>query len=463
MLQDTNPQGIAKSSGVEQDLEAFVATELDGMRMSRFHTRVIALISAGLFFDLFDIVVFGAIVPDLLKTKFATPAGAALIASMTFIGLLVGSVGQGELTDRFGRKTVYQANLLIFGIATLASATSPNYLALAIWRFIAGIGLGAEIPLAYAYASEFSPKASRGRVLSLVNFFGATLAVPLSTLFVFATRQTIGWRGVFVFIGVAALIVFILRIGLPESPRWMANKGRVTDTLALLRRMGVSINASTRFVAKAKPRKIQDPLLSLFRRYPRRISAYMAAMFFANIGIYVMLTWLPTLLGKQGMNIEKSLVFSLVITSAFPISSLALMYLLDRFGRIRTILAGFMLAGLSAFAFRVVATPGVSPGLLLSVGFVMAFFIDIAGNTLILMSGELFPTSARSSGGGLGLGAGRAGGIAASYVVVLTLAHFGVPGVFTALGISLIAGMICTAFLDLEPAKLSLEAIAQED
>lgn len=148
-----------------------VADAMDEMNFGAFHWQVMGLIIAGLFFDLFDVAVLGSLAPDLIRTEFATPAQVGVVASATFMGLLIGSVIQGELTDRFGRKVIYQANLLLYGIATIAAAAAPDYTTLAILRFIAGLGLGAEIPLAYAYAAEFAPRRTRGRVMAFVNLW----------------------------------------------------------------------------------------------------------------------------------------------------------------------------------------------------------------------------------------------------------------------------------------------------
>jgi alkanesulfonate monooxygenase SsuD/methylene tetrahydromethanopterin reductase-like flavin-dependent oxidoreductase (luciferase family) len=149
-----------------QTIESFVGTALDDARMSPIHWRVFALIAAGYFFDVADYVILGALIPDMVRSGFATPAQIATVASATLFGLFIGTLAQGEFTDRFGRKTVYQFNLLLYGSATIVAAFSPNYIWLAALRFIAGIGLGAEQPLCFAYAGEYAPKNIRGRFIA---------------------------------------------------------------------------------------------------------------------------------------------------------------------------------------------------------------------------------------------------------------------------------------------------------
>src|SRR5882724_18527 len=110
-----------------RSIASFVSDSLDDAPMTAFQWRVIALVSAGFFIDIVDVAVFGSLVPDMVRSGFATRDDIPVMISALFIGTLIGSIGQGELTDRFGRKAIYQLNLLIFGLATIASAFSPNY------------------------------------------------------------------------------------------------------------------------------------------------------------------------------------------------------------------------------------------------------------------------------------------------------------------------------------------------
>ena len=438
---------------------AFVAESLDETRLTGFHWRVIALIIAGLFFDLFDVAILGSLAPDFIAKHFATPSEVAVVASATFLGLLVGSIVQGELTDRFGRKTVYQANLLVYGVATLLAAASPNYIVLASLRFVAGLGLGAEIPLAYAYAAEFSPRRNRGRVMAVVNMVGGCLPFPLAILFALTFRGVLGWQGIFIVIGLAALLVFVFRISLPESPRWLAAHGRNPEALAIIRKMGIDPPPTLAAGPASTERMQMDPLAIVFRRYTRRVIALMVALFAAFAALYGLVTWLPTLMGTRGFDITKSLTFVLVMTTAFPISSLILTVLLDSIGRIKTAVGSFVLGGIFAILFM----ESSSNAAVLVNGFFMSLFTVNAANTLEVLCGELFPTRARSSGSGLGFGAGRLGAVLASYIVIVILNGAGVNGVFVAIAITLAVGAVSSLVLGQETAGLSLEEIASSE
>ena len=146
------------AGGAAQTIESFVSASLDDAKISPLHRRVVALIAAGYFFDVIDFTVFGSLVPFLLKSGFATPAQTAAIGSATIFGLFIGTAGQGEFSDRFGRRFIYQFNLLLFGVFTILGALAPSITLLIVCRFIAGVGLGAEQPLCFAYAGEYAPK-----------------------------------------------------------------------------------------------------------------------------------------------------------------------------------------------------------------------------------------------------------------------------------------------------------------
>ena len=164
-----------------QTIEGFVGSALDEARISSLHVKVIALIAAGYFFDVIDLIVLGSLIPDMVQSKFATAAEASWVASATVFGMFIGAAGQGEFSDRWGRKTVYQFNLLLFGIFTILGALSPSVFWLGVCRFIAGLGLGGEQPLAFAYAGEYSPKRIRGRILAIVHFIGGACIWPIGT------------------------------------------------------------------------------------------------------------------------------------------------------------------------------------------------------------------------------------------------------------------------------------------
>jgi putative MFS transporter len=440
-----------------QSIEAFVGAAMDDAKLSVVHYWAFALIAAGLFFDVSNFIVFGILVPNMLQTHFATPPQVASIGFATVMGLFVGTIGQGQFTDRFGRKAVYQFNLLVFGVATIASAFAPNYLWLSVFRFIAGVGLGSELPLCFAYAGEYAPKRIRGRILACIQLLGGAIVWPLSTLFALFFLARIGWQGIWLTYGIGALVVFVLRFSFPESPRWLATHGQGARALELLGRMGIpGPGRDVRLVDSAASRSRSDPFLVVFRDYPDRVVAA-SICFIAFFGVALGLgAWLPNIIAARGINITKTIEFTLVIQIAYPSASLFMMFALERFGRKPVAIVSFFLAGVFAFAF--VESP--NSAILLFTGFWMAFFTQLAGNSAQIFSSEVFPTNARASGFGIASGMGR---LATAFIIPVILwiqNGFGVTTVFACVTVLLVIAAFSVTRIGPEARGVALDALA---
>ena len=440
-----------------QTIEAYVGDAMDNTPMGPIHWRVLALVASGYFIDVIDYTMFGAMTPDMINSGFMTAAGAASIGSVTLIGLFLGALGQGEFTDRFGRKAVYQFNLLLFGIATIAGAWAPNLTWLLIFRFIAGIGLGAEQPLCFSYTAEYAPKATRGRTIALMQFIGGAWPWPVGALFVLGFRDIIHWRGIWTVVGICALVIFVLRFSLPESPRWLATHGQGQRALDLLQRMGVRTPPLASLSTDAASDTHSDPFGVIFRTFPRRVIAGMIC-FVAFFGVALGLgAWLPNMMATtHGFTINKSLTYTVGMTLAFPCASGFMMYALDRFGRKKTAVAAFVLAGLSALAFAFVE----SDMAFFAVGFVMIFFIQLAGNSSQIFIAEVFPTNARATGFGLAQSVGRLATAGIIPGILLIQNNYGFATVFVSIGASLVIAAVAVTQVGPEARGLALDAVA---
>jgi MFS transporter, putative metabolite:H+ symporter len=445
---------------VAQTIEAFVGTALDDAKISPLHRRVIGLIAAGYFFDVIDFTVFGSLVPFLLQSKFATGAEAAAIGSATIFGMFIGTAGQGEFSDRFGRRFIYQFNLLLFGVFTILGALAPTVTLLVACRFIAGIGLGAEQPLAFAYAGEYSPKRIRGRILAIVHFIGGACVWPIGTALVLLFGSLMGapeqvWRGVWLLIGVGALIVWVFRFTLPESPRFLATHGRGEEALSVLTRLGIA-GPKEKLTTDVASNTRSDPFGVVFRMFPRRVIAGMIC-FTAFFGVAIGLgAWLPNMMNAKGFSITKSLQYTLAMNFAVPCASLFMMYALDKYGRKITSVCAFICAGLMAIVFANAGTPNQ----LMVAGFVMIFFVQVAGNSMQIFTSEVFPTNARASGFGWAAGVGR---LATAFILPTILwvqNGWGLTTVFVCLATLLMIAAISVTQLGPEARQKGLDEIA---
>ena len=457
-------KAILGGNAVAQTIEGYVGNALDEAKISPLHKRVIGLIAAGYFFDVIDFTIFGSLVPYVLASKFATGPELALIGAATIFGMFIGTAGQGQFSDRFGRRFIYQFNLLLFGVFTILGAFAPTVTLLILCRFIAGIGLGAEQPLCFAYAGEYSPKAIRGRILATVHFIGGACVWPIGTALalllgtvVFPNNPDLVWRGAWLIIGVGALIVWVFRFTLPESPRYLATHGRGQEALDVLKKLNIQgVPALSSLSTDAASNSKSDPFAVVFRMFPRRVVAGMIC-FTAFFGVAIGLgAWLPNMMNEKGFTITKSLQYTLAMNFAVPFASLFMMYALDKWGRKITSVCAFIGAAIMAIVF---ANAG-APMELIIAGFVMVFFIQVAGNAMQIFTSEVFPTNARASGFGWAAGVGR---LATAFImpsILLVQQTYGLMTVFVCLAILLLIAAAAVTQLGPEAKQKSLDEIA---
>jgi putative MFS transporter len=448
---------------VAQTIEAFVGNALDEAKISPLHQRIVALIGAGYFFDVIDFTIFGSLVPYILQSKFATGPEVAAIGSATIFGMFIGTAGQGEFSDRFGRRFIYQLNLLIFGVFTILGALAPSVSLLIACRFIAGLGLGAEQPLCFAYAGEYSPKRIRGRVLAIVHFIGGACVWPIGTALVllfgsiYATPDQAAhvWRGVWLIIGIGALVVWVFRFTLPESPRYLATHGQGDKALEVLGRLGIA-GPKEKLTTGAASNTKSDPFAVVFSQFPMRVIAGMIC-FTAFFGVAIGLgAWLPNIMNGKGFTITKSLQYVLAMNFAVPCASIFMMYALDAWGRKITSVLAFIGAGIMMVVFANAATPVQ----LMVAGFIMVFFVQVAGNSMQIFASEVFPTNARASGFGWAAGVGR---LATGFIMPTILwvqSGYGLMTVFVCLAILMIIAAGAVTQLGPEAKQKGLDEVA---
>jgi putative MFS transporter len=444
---------------VAQTIEGFVGNALDEAKISPLHQRIVALIAAGYFFDVIDFTIFGSLVPYILQSKFATGPEVAAIGSATIFGMFIGTAGQGEFSDRFGRRFIYQLNLLIFGVFTILGALAPSVSLLVGCRFIAGLGLGAEQPLCFAYAGEYSPKRIRGRVLAIIHFIGGACVWPIGTGLALGigsmTSPEYAWRTIWLIIGAGALIVWVFRFSLPESPRYLATHGLGDKALEVLGRLGIA-GPKEKLTTGAASNTKSDPFAVVFSQFPGRVIAGMIC-FTAFFGVAIGLgAWLPNIMNAKGFSITKSLQYTLAMNFAVPCASVFMMYALDQWGRKITSVFAFIGAGIMMVVFANAAT-GTQ---LMVAGFIMVFFVQVAGNAMQIFASEVFPTNARASGFGWAAGVGR---LATAFIMPTILwvqSGYGLMTVFVCLAILMIIAAGAVTQLGPEAKQKGLDEVA---
>ena len=441
--------------------------QLDRSPLSGFHRKLLLISGLGWMFDAMDILIVGSVVAAVAGTWKLSPQVSGLIISANLAGMLVGAASAGFLSDRFGRKGVFQITLLAYSILTGISALAWSALSLAVIRFLAGIGMGGELPVASTLVSEFAPARRRGFLMVMLESFwayGSVLAALIGYLFI----PRFGWQAAFLIGALPALYVFVLRRAIPESPRYLLSKGRVAEAEAILRQVeeGGAAPAqpvqpgTNQTVAVATRVKLADLFGPGFARRTVMLWVLWFAMVFSYYGIF---TWLPGLLRSKGFGLQEAFLLNLII-SLFQIPGyFSAAYLVERWGRKSTLVIFLLLNAVGALAFAgqsLSASPDVVQTLLW--GGVMAFFNLGAWGIVYTYTPELYPTRLRGTGTGFATAVGRLGGVIAPYAVGSMLAAFAGSqfAVFITFTLILIIGGLVVLWLGEETKGRTLEEIS---
>jgi putative MFS transporter len=435
---------------------------LDRLPVSSFHRRILWLIGIGMFFDGFDIYVAGAVLGATLKSGFSTMGQNAEFVSVTFLGMMLGAFFTGFLGDRYGRRFTYQANLAIFGIASLASAFAPSMLVLILLRFAMGAGLGAENVVGYATMTEFVPPQARGKWLGIVSVFVVS-GLPVTGLLGTLLIPHFGWRIMFVLGGLGAMIVWYLRKALPESPRWLESVGRKEEAETILR--DIEREVALHHGPLKEPASVPTPsrsrsLGSLLNPVllPRMIVGS-TTLIVVNTLIFGFVTWLPTFFVQQGRSIASSLGYSLIISLGAPLGTALGAFTADSWGRKPTIVGASLLTIVIGSIYPFVDTPAV----LLLVGFLLMIPIYVLVAVLFaIYIPELFPTEVRMRASGICNTFGRGATILTPFIVVALFKAYRVTGVVGFLIALLLAQIFIVIKFGVEPKKKGLEEIDPE-
>jgi MFS transporter, putative metabolite:H+ symporter len=440
----------------------YAGARLDRLPISGFHRRILWLIGGGMFLDSFDIYLAGGVLGALAKSGWSTIGLNAAFLSSTFVGMLIGAFSAGMLGDARGRKFTYQFNLAIFGIASLAGALAPDMTWLIVARFFMGLGLGAEIVVGYGSVGEFIPPAVRGRwsaYLSLIT----NSALFCSTFLGYLIIPTIGWRAMFAIVGAGALVVWVIRKKMPESPRWLESKGRFEEAEAILSAAEAESARSAPLppvvtAARAPTRKTS--LFDLFRGTQlRRMLLAIVVQIAVNIVIYGFIVWVPTFLMKQGLGVASSLGYTSLMSLGGPAGALVGVLIADRVGRKNGLIVVAALAAVVGWLYGNSTSVGMATLLGFAL-FTLTYLMVALGIATYIP--ELFATENRMRANGIAGCAGRITGILAPQLVVVLFATGGVKQVLMVIVAVLIVMAVVLTVFGVETNQRSLEDIAPE-
>jgi len=456
---------------------------LDELPFTRKHGRLLVGSGLGWALDALDVGLLSFVIAQLAVVWSSDKGALAFVASAGFAGMAIGAAVGGSLSDRLGRKTVFALTLLVYGLATGLSALSWSVGALLVLRFVVGLGLGAELPVASTLVSEFSPRRIRGRVVVLLEAFWAlgSIAAALVGWLVIPLSDD-GWRWALLIGALPALYAVFVRLRMPESVRFLEARGRHDEAERTVRAFEEAAGiaqpaAAPRAAADSRPAdpsragtRPADPRRadarpadaprtsagSLLRDgLRRRTVAIWVVWFMTNFSYYGAFVWLPTLLVEAGFPLVKSFEYTLLITLAQLPGYAASAWLIERWGR-RGTLAVFLLgSAVAATAFGFGAVSGSATQIVVS-GMFLSFFNLGAWGALYAVTPELYPTRLRGTGAGWAAGVGRIASIAAPLTVPPLLVLGGTPVLFAVFGgVFVVAAVAALALPELRGTRLA--------
>jgi AAHS family benzoate transporter-like MFS transporter len=413
-----------------------VSTLLDGARFNAFHRRVLFWCSLIIIFDGYDLVIYGVVLPALMKAWDLTALQAGMLGSSALLGMMFGALFFGPLADRIGRRKVIMVCVILFSGFTVINAFARTPLEFAACRFIAGLGIGGVMPNVVALMNEYAPKKIRSTLVALM-FSGYSLGGMLSAGLGMVLIPQWGWQSVFLVAVIPLLLLPLLVRQLPESLNLLLRQGRTGEAQALLQQAVPQYQAQAGDQLAMPAGQSGKASISQLVRDGRAVSTLMLwlAFFCCLLMVYGLSSWLPKLMNSAGYGVNSSLAFLLVLNFGAIFGAIGGGWLADKIGLNRVLLGFFALAALSLslLGFR---SPLPVLYLLIAIAGASTIGTQILANACAV---QFYPPHIRSTGLGWAMGIGRIGAIigpllgsalhAAQLSLQLCFLAFALPGV----------------------------------
>jgi len=449
-----------------------IIARIDRIPFTRFHLHIASVLGVGTFFDAFDSLVFGTALTAIFREMHISLVNIGLLISAAFIGQFIGALAIGGLAERFGRKNAFALAMLLFGLMSFANMLAWNVQSLFIFRLIQGLGLGAEVPIAGALFNEWVRGRTRGKVVIMYEnlFIYGIILGPLAGLAFFgAFGQSTGWRALFALGGLPVFVAIYALFRLPESARWLADKGHIAAAEKLVsklesdisRRGGVLPPPNVKYRLSVQKTRLGE----LFSPEYRSRTALCWTHWFTSYFTGGILTgWLPILYIRNG-GLPQSRALLLILAGS--VMTLAVGYFLaftiDHIGRKPLFLAGYSLAAfgclLGLFLIYGLHITGWPP--LLAFGLFMSFSSGLNSDGVYVYTPELYPTRMRAWATATASSMNRLAQFIAPTVVGILLAlSFGIGAILLLMLADLLIGLVVMAWLGIETKQKTLEEIA---
>ncbi len=457
---------------------------MDEAPLTPVHWKIWWLSAMGIFLDGFDLFIIGVALPLIMKTFPTSPYIVGLIGAAAVLGAVVGASVGGTLSDRWGRKALYMLDLVVFIILSLFSAFSWNVVSLITFRFLLGIGIGADYPICASYISAFMPARTRGRMLIGAFSFqalgmAAGAAVGLVILKIFPSFGA--WRFMLAFGALPAIVVILLRMSVPESARWYLLHGKHAEAAEVIKKLVPSRGSEIHKLA-AEAHKLPDEFKveksnyrDLFnKKFIKRTTLAVVPWFLMDIITYAVGIFTPIILAAMAFSGEglgtiasdfKATEGAMFLDIFLVVGFLLNIMLIDKWGRIKLQLFGFggMILGLLVLAASTVANAGNTGNLILVFsGFIIFnILMNMGPNaTTFIIPAELYPTNMRGSGHGFAAAVAKLGAALGIFMLPVVKASVGMTFTLIMLAMLSVLAFMVTLIFRVETKNRSLEELS---
>jgi putative MFS transporter len=444
--------------------EQTIAARLERLPYSRWHLTVTVVLGFAIFFDSFDSLAIAYVLPVIIRDWHIPPANIGLLISSANFGQMIGALTFGLIAERIGRVPTIRIAVAIFGVMSLACAFATNYDQLIVGRFFEGIGLGAEIPVASTYISEILRADRRGgRFLTYQIVFPVGLL--MSGVIGAAVVPRFGWQWMFVIGAMPASLALFMQRYCPESPRWLAAQGRLSEADATVSAIERIVSEDGARQLAPVPALVVQPLgqktrwQELFEgRYRSRTFLVWVIWACCYIIAYGLQGWIPTLYREvYHLPLQQALNYSIFSPVGSLVGSLICAFVIDRTGRRYWFTGAFFLvaAGLVwLWAFGAASAFGVLLGFMFC-----SMWLGSMNMTIFLYTAEIYPTRMRALGVSWGSFWLRAAATVGPLIVGWSLPRYGIGGVFLTFSIFAVIGCIAATFM-IETRRRVLEEVS---
>ena len=452
-------------SEVAVTAESIVA-RIERLPVTSWHVRMRIIVGSATFFDAFDALTIAVVLPVLIGLWHMTPGQIGFLISSGYIGQLIGSIGLGWLAERYGRLRVLTWTVAIIAVLSLACAFAWDYNSLFAFRFIQGLGLGGEVPIAATYINEFAKAQRRGQFVLIYQTIFPVGILATSLLAVWVVPD-LGWQWMFVSGALPAILAIYMRRAIPESPRWLASKGRLAEADRVLSEIEAQVSQNGAVPLPPLPLDMPRVVVAeaswrdlLGGMYLSRTLAVWVMWFCAAFVGYGITAWMPAIYRTVfKLPVQQALLYSVVSTVALLLSAIVCTLIIDRIGRRPAFVLGFFLAGLPLVVLWYLGA-GMTLTAVVTLVTATSFFFAMLQLGLYLYNPEIYPTRMRALGTGIGSGWTRIGSIASPPIVGAVLSSAGLPGVFLVLGVVAFIGAATVLFFAVETRGRLLEELS---